>query len=271
RRPRPGEHLAWGESSAVAYANSLLGARTNREGGPLTIMSALTGRTYYAGLHLEENRRPTVLVEAPAPSSGLEAGLLGGFLGRMLGGGEVPYVRGIPRGAPEHWLKGLCAAAGALGSLGLCLIEGVSPEASEPPGEAERLEVGRDDLRGLAEELGSSGDPELYYLGCPHASLAEVELLDSMLRGRVGAEFWVTLSRHQYAAARRLGIVESLEAKGVRVWRDTCPVVAPFRSLGYRVIATNSVKAAFYMPRIHGVEVVLMDLEEVARRAVQGL
>ena len=271
RRPGLGEHLAWGESSAVAYANSLLGARTNREGGPLAIMAALAGRTYYAGLHLEENRRPSILVEAEPPRSSLEAALLGGYLGRMLRGGEIPYVRGIPRNTAEHWLKEMCAAAGALGSLALCLIEGVSPEARQPPREAERISVSREDLLGLADELGSSEEPELYYLGCPHSSVEELELLYKLLRGRVKKEFWVTLSRHQYREAVSRGLVRRLEARGVRVWRDTCPVVAPFKHLGYRVIATNSVKAAFYMPRLHGVRVVLMDLEEMARRAVQGV
>ena len=271
RKPRLGEHLAWGESSAVAYANSLLGARSNREGGPLTIMAALTGRTYYAGLHLDENRKPSLIVEAEAPKNSLEASLLGGYLGKTLKEGEIPYVRGIKQETPEYWLKEMCAAAGALGSLALCLIEGVSPEAGSPPSSEEKLSVDRVELERLKEEISSSDQPDLYFLGCPHASLSELIMLDRLVKGRVRVEFWVTLSRHEYDQASLKGIIRSLESKGIRVWRDTCPIVAPFKSLGYRVMATNSVKAAFYMPRIHGVRVVLMSVEEMARHAVQDV
>ncbi len=272
RRPKLGEHLAWGESSAVAYANTVYGARTNREGGPLALMAALVGRTYLAGMHLDENRRPTLLVDASwaGVGSATEAGLLGGLLGELVGEG-VPYIVGVPRWR-EVWVKELCAAAGALGSLAMCLIEGVSPEAPKFRAELsglERVQVEPRDLESVKEKLSGGGEPDLLYLGCPHASLEELRELARLLegRGRVRREFWVSVSRRVFLEALREGLVEKLRSHGIKVWKDTCPVVAPLRGAGFRTVGTNSVKTAFYMPRMHGIGALVMGLEEMVEYA----
>ncbi len=275
RRPRLGEHLAWGESSAVAYANTVYGAKTNREGGPLALMAAIVGRTYLAGMHLEENRRPSLLVDVSGAgiSDSTSAGLLGGLLGELAGEG-VPYISGVPSWR-EDWVKELCAAAGALGSLAMCLIEGVSPEAArygrELPG-LEKVEVGRAELLSVKERLSGGEEPDLLYLGCPHASLEELAMLAKLLegRGKVRREFWVGVSRGIFLKALEHGLVEKLQNHGVKVWRDTCPVVAPLGGRGFKVVATNSVKAAFYLPRMHGVKAIVAGIEEMVEYAYSG-
>lgn len=271
RKPRVGEHLAWGESSAVAYANTVCGARTNREGGPLALLAAIAGRTYEAGLHLDANRRPTVTVRVTP--GGIErwdetfGGAMGATLAEELEADEVPYIdTRLPWDLAS--LKAFCASLGTYGDLAMCLIKGVSPEARPPPRIQRTLTLDPKELEARLKELDDVVGADAYFVGCPHASLAELEELADLLTPgapRRGRLFMVATSAGVYEQARNKGLIAKLRACGVTVLKGTCPVVAPLRRAGLAKIVTNSLKAAFYLRRVHKVEVAVAPMREIAK------
>jgi predicted aconitase len=270
--PDLGQHIAWGESSAVSYANSLLGARTNREGGPGALAAAITGRTARYGLHLEGNRLARFLVEVRCPVDSIsDYGALGYVVGRRVQSG-VPYFRGL-QPAGNGQLKALGAAMAASGAVALYHVEGVTPEALSRNMLAgqhelvavESLEEGYRGLDGEAEEI------DLVWLGCPHASLEELEALAQALNGRrARTALWVTTSRTVREQAQARGLVARIEAGGGRVVGDTCMVVAPVEALGFRSMATNSGKGAFYGPGHAHLTVRYGSLEQCVQAALGG-
>ncbi len=270
RRPRAGEHLAWGESSAVAVANTLYGARTNREGGPVALAAALTGRTYLWGLHLDEERRPRILLraEAPEPLGEPWAGVLGHIIGRLYGG-DIAYVD-APVEAPRG-VQALCAAAAAAGSTPMCIVRGVSPEDRGPPREPlDKLSLGWRDLVREARGIASAEpwEAEVFFNGCPHHGpevLRRVEaLLDRAGARRLRRPLWIAIPGYAATDPGVRALASRLRARNVHVFPGTCPVVTRLRG-AVRVVATDSVKTAFYLPRRHGVDVALASLEEYIR------
>ncbi len=299
--PRPGEHLAWGESSAVSFANSVLAARTNREGGPSALAAAITGRTAAYGLHLAEKRRPTHLVEVRCPLlNEADFGALGYLVGRQVGDG-IPYFRsgaGFSRQLPaqEH-LMALGAAMAASGAVALYHIEGVTPEAAQwavladrsgsrrstvstqirgaetaVDSEPELIELAVDSLdEGYAALNSPMEGIDFVSLGCPHSTLADLRRAATLLEGhRVKATLWITTSRGVREMAERQGLVKLIEAAGGQVFADTCLVVAPVEDLGFKAMATNSAKAAFYAPGHSGLQRRFGTLQQCIQAAIQG-
>jgi predicted aconitase len=271
--PELGEHLAWAESSAVSYANSVLGARTNREGGPSALAAAITGRTARYGLHLTENRLATAIVEVRCEvRSEADLGALGYLVGRQMSSG-VPYFRFRDWRLGQRYLKTLGAAMAASGAVALYHIEGVTAEAkagSMIGCNIQSLTV--DDLApGYAALNGQAVEVDLVSLGCPHASLAELEAIADYLDGRqVQSTLWITTARVTRKTAEKAGLVARIEAAGGRVVADTCMVVAPVASLGFRAMATNSAKMAFYAPAHSGLVVRFGPMEQCLEAAVKG-
>jgi predicted aconitase len=271
--PESGQHLAWAESSAVSYANSVLGARTNREGGPSALAAAITGRTARYGLHLDQHRLATVVVDVRCPlASEADLGALGYLVGRQVRN-VVPYFRfdGL---AEDVWApRALGSAMAASGAVALYHVEGLTPEARAgniiAPG-ADNLVV--DDLSsGYAALNGPAEEIDLVSLGCPHASLAEIATIASYLRGRrARAALWITTARATREAAGAAGLVAHIEAAGGRVVADTCMVVAPVAGLGFRTMATNSAKMAFYTPSHSGLSVRFGPMDQCLEAAVSG-
>jgi predicted aconitase len=270
--PAFGQHIAWSESSAVSFANSVLGARTNREGGPSALAAAITGRTARYGLHLDENRRATHVIEVRCPvTSEADFGALGYLVGRRVKNG-VPYFKGL-RDRGQGILKALGAAMAASGAVALYHVEGVTPEARAGDVVAAGAEtVVIDSLDEGYAALNSPVDQiDLVSIGCPHASLVEIEEVARWLEGkRVKAKLWITTARETRERAQEKGLVERIEAAGGRVVADTCLVVAPIEELGLRSMATNSAKAAFYAPTHSGLEVRFGRLEQCLEAAVTG-
>jgi predicted aconitase len=270
--PAFGQHIAWSESSAVSFANAVLGARTNREGGPSALAAAVTGRTAKYGLHLDENRRATHIVEVRCPvTSEADLGALGYLVGRRVKNG-VPYFKGLQdRG--QGTLKALGAAMAASGAVALYHVEGVTPEARAVDvvaAEAETVVINSLD-EGYAALNFPIGEIDLVSIGCPHASLAEIEEVARWLEGkRVKAKLWITTARETKERAEEKGLVQRIEAVGGRVVADTCLVVAPIEELGLRSMATNSAKAAFYAPTHSGLVVRFGRLEKCLEAAVRG-
>jgi len=269
--PGLGEHIAWSESSAVSFANSVLGARTNREGGPGALAAAIVGRTAKYGLHLDENRVANYVVDVRCPlRNEADFGALGYMMGQRVKN-AVPYFRGVE--GEQTGLRALGAAMAASGAVALYHVEGVTPEA-----EADIVSPGAETIvvESLSEGYAALNSPveriDLVSIGCPHASLAEIEEVARWLEGkRVKAALWVTTARRTRELAEERGFVQAIEAAGGRVLADTCLVVAPVEALGFRSLATNSAKMAFYAPSYCGLAVRFGSLEQCLEAAVRGV
>ncbi len=277
----PGTHVAWGESNAVIYANSILGLRTNREGGPLTVLAAILGKVPKYGLHLDEVRKPTHLVEVEysQPLNHLVASALGYLIGELVVTG-VPLIRGniakyFSESPHGHELVKLFLASLATSSqVNRCIIPNLSRDYSgEVPSKVVKIE-GKD-IKKAIDELSSGAIPDIIAIGCPHCSLKEVMLIYEILERegiRAKKPFLLFTSRRVKEELRRLGILSKLTERGVLVCADTCIVVSPIvRTLGIKVVMTNSGKAAHYLRRMHGIDVVLGDLRDCIREVCSGV
>ncbi|MBN1975978.1 MAG: aconitase X catalytic domain-containing protein [Anaerolineae bacterium] len=270
--PRLGEHVAWAESSAVSYANSVLGARTNREGGPSALAAAITGRTAAYGLHLDESRCAKLRVDVCCPVQSLaDFGALGYLVGKAAGN-RVPYFVGL-EGAGPNALKALGAAMAASGAVALYHVAGVTPEADMQDTlsrDHETLVV--DDLRPAYAALNSDvRGIDLVWFGCPHAGLEEIAEIVWLLDGRrVGTALWITAARDVRQQAEVQGLVAAVEACGGRVVADMCAVVAPMQELGFRTVATSSAKGATYLPSHAGLIVRYGTIAQCVEAAVSG-
>jgi len=275
--PAPFTDAFLSESSVVSYANSVLGVRTNRESGLSTLLYAIAGYGPRYGLHLPENRNPRVEVHVTCPLRGVVDFSLLGYRVGELAKGRVPYITGISTRPTVEELKVLSAAGAASGSVDLYHIEGITPESRSNLISLhqieERIRVSRESLTAVRQLLntGAAEDVDLVTFGCPHASLNEVKEIAGLLEGkqvRPGTQLWVCTSRAVKDMAARLGYVQTVEAAGGRVVADTCMVVAPIEDMGYRTTATNSGKAAKYLPRFCKQNVVFDSTEAIIARVV---
>ncbi len=274
--PAPGEHVAWAESSAVSFANSALGARTNREGGPSALAAAIAGRTARYGLHLPQNRRAGLVVELDCPVASLsDFGALGTMVGK-LARNRVPYLRGLrmPSGQTSDSLKALGASMAASGAVALYHVEGVTPESDRPDvvaSDAERVSIESLAPGYAALDQGADDVIDVVWFGCPHASLEELEQIVRMLGGRrCKVPLWVTMARRLRGEAARSGLLKQFQALGGQVVADTCLVVAPTQSLCFRRLATPCGKGACYAPGHSGLAVRYGSPESCVEAAVTG-
>jgi hypothetical protein len=284
-RPARGQDVAWGESNAVAFCNSVLGARTNRYGDFLDICAAITGRAPLTGLHVPSNRRATVLIDASTlPRAFLAEDIaypiLGAWLGRAVGT-SIAAFDGL--GHPtEDQLKALGAAAASTGSVGLFHVVGVTPEAAtlaeacqdQPPRETITLvkSMLSETRAGLSTARIAVGDPiDAVAIGSPHLSPQELRNLAILLADRhVRAPLYACTSRSSLAAVTSDGVPERLERCGVRLIVDTCIVVTPILPEPSGVLVTNSGKFAHYTTPNTGYQVVFASLRDCVDSAVAG-
>jgi predicted aconitase len=283
--PSFGEQIAWSESNAVAFANSVIGARTNRYGDYLDICCALAGRAPASGLHLDEPRLATLVVELRSIPPGLALrddfySVLGYLLG-SIAADEVPVVTGLDVQPTEDQLKAMAAAAASSGEVAMFHLAGITPESAtvaEALGNrrARRtVAVSMADLRRTREELSTTAGSRLDVVafGSPHCSLAECRTLASLMSGCRALEtvdVFVTTSRAVRDILARSGELAVLEAFGARVTADTCIVVAPLVKPSAQVLMTNSAKYAHYGPGLLGVDSVFATTQECVASAVAG-
>jgi predicted aconitase len=290
-RPAVGEQVAWAESNAIVFCNSVLGARTERYGDFTDIACAITGRVPDAGLHRTDARRATVVLR---PASDVPAAVLqdDGFypvLGIVLGrraGGRVAALDGLPSGLSEDRLKAIGAAAASSGAVAMFHAVGSTPEAATLEEALQGgvpdivVEISLGELRAARNGLttdpagGAPGTPiGAVSLGTPHASLAELRSVERELGGArpaPGVELMVSTGRHLLAAAEEEGLARRLRALGVELLVDTCSYVAPVLRPTDLPVMTDSGKWAFYAPGNLGVQVVFGSLRECVRSAVLG-
>ena len=284
-RPGLGEQVAWGESNAIAFCNSVLGARTNRYGDFLDIAAAITGRVPDAGLHRTDARRATLMLrladDIPAELRGSDAlaPVLGLILGRRAGNG-VAAIDGLPAGQSEDRLKAIAAAAASSGSVAMFHVVGSTPEAPTLEEATHGIEAPVEDvtlaeLRAARDALTSDDGASLaaISLGTPHASLNELERYATLLGGRrvdSRIECLVSTGRDILAAAEARGIARRLREAGIELLVDTCSYIAPILRTAAGPVMTDSAKWAYYAPGNIGAEVVFGSTEECIDSAVAG-
>lgn len=284
-RPSFGSHIAWAESNAIVFANSVLGARTNRYGDFFDICAGLTGRVPLVGLHVTENRRARAVFRIRGLSDRLLASetlypTLGYVVGDMTGT-LVPAVVGLPENVGEDQLKALGAAAASSGAVALFHVIGVTPEAPTLDmalgGVAPALEVDvtLDALVAARDALSSRrvGPLTAVSVGTPHFSIGEFAELRRLLGDRRvhdGIRLYASTGRQTHAELTERSWHTELEALGVTIVTDTCTYVRPFFDMGQGTVMTNSAKWAYYAPMTIGVDVTFGSLAECVESAVAG-
>ncbi len=265
--PRFKEHVAWSESSAVIFANSVLGARTNREGAFTALASALIGKTPYYGLHLEENRKANFKIKVDCKlKNEADFSILAYFLCKYFKKG-IPFFEGFIASADE--LKLLGASLAAYGAFALFHVKDVTPEASLQNEFDDKLLVTEQDLSKAKMEVVKEIEPDIIAIGCPHASIREIKKIFSLLENKkMKIPVWVFTSRvtKKLVDEKFRNILEKLN---VKIFCDTCPVVMPLKEIGIKSVATNSGKARFYLLN-QGMNVYFADLKTLIDKFSEG-
>jgi len=289
--PRFGQQIAWGESNAICYANSVLGARTNRYGDFIDICAAITARVPKCGLHLKQNRKGQILLRlVDIDPDIMHSNAFYAVLGHLIGSvseDKIPVIEGIPQDVSSDQLKALCAAAASSGSVALFHAIGVTPEANtlEEAFKGEKpeqiIDINPSDLQKSRADLSTApeGDKlDLVVLGCPHFSFDEFRQLAALIRAktekgktlRPDVKFIVISCQTSYALLRRSEFFNVLTEFGVEVTLDTCIFHTPMVSPATKVIMTNSGKCAYYAPGQLGVKVAFGSMAECVDSAVRG-
>jgi len=283
--PSFGEQIAWGESNAIAFANSVIGARTERYADLTDVCAAITGSVPEMGLHLTENRKAERLFSiADFPSRAFDNARLFPLLGFVFGelaGDRVAALDGIPENVSMDNLKSFSAAAASSGAVGLFHIIGVTPEApdiqscfrSETPMETSPITREMLDAAEAKLNQGGAGMPDLIVLGCPHYSVDEFKALVKRLDSRriqSGLEFWVFTSRQTHNQIKKARLLEAIERSGVKVFTDGCPLQYPKDSWNLHCAMSDSAKYANYCFSQTGLDVIFSGMRDCIETAVSG-
>jgi predicted aconitase len=258
-------HIAWSESSAVAFSNSVIGAYTNKEGGPSALAAAITGKTPEYGLHLEKNRQAQILVSVKAKVSGTrDFGALGYAIGKKTGS-RIPLIRGVHRADIEE-LKTFSASIATYGGTGLYHIEGITPGKTHVPND--EITIEDSDIIEAKNALNDDvGEIDLVAVGCPHCSIKELQKISQMLNGRkVRKETWICVARPVKGIADRMGYSKTIEGSGAKFACDTCMAVAPLKGR-FKALATDSAKGCFYGRGSNSFKTKFCTLEECIEEA----
>ena len=245
----------------------MISARSNREGGPSALAAAICGVTPNYGLHLDENRQPTIKINIKSVELKYmsDFGALGYYVGKQVKN-KIPYFSGI-KDANTSQLKALGAAMAASGAVALYYIENLTPEAHlmETSG-LESIDVSNAEVQEVYKTLNCGKEEDIAIFGCPHASMEEIATLAAELEGKtLKKPVWICTSRMMKEAANRMGFTDIIEQAGGKIVADTCMVVAPIEDMGYKVTAVNSGKAANYLPGFCKQEVVFNNIKALIK------
>ena len=283
--PRYGEQIAWGESNAIAFANSIIGARTNRYADLMDICAAVIGKVPKFGLHLTENRKARMLVQLKEITTQMfENEAIYPLIGYLLGeiaGDQVAAITGIPKNVKIDSLKGFCAAAASSGAVGLFHMVGITPEAQtlemclhgNKPQNA--YDITPELIKKTEDRLWMmKKDPvDLIVTGCPHYSPTEFNRLAKLINGKKvhgSVIFWVFTNRSVYAWIKANGILADLTDAGVMVFTDGCPLQHPKETWHFTAAMTDSAKFANYCFSHSGFDAAYASTEDCVETAVRG-
>jgi hypothetical protein len=276
--PLYGQHIAWSETSAVIFANSILGARTVRESALTSLYASVVGRTCYYGLHKPENRLPTVSVKVSMNIDNfdyLDYSLLGYYVGKNVDPEAVPMFENLKSPTTDH-LKSLGASMAIIGRVDLFHVRDITPEAIlyKYPSPNNSINVSKEDLLKVKNEISTSShdDVDLIALGCPHLSIQELCQVAQLLKGkkiRNNVTLWICTSKQMKIIADRMSITKVIENAGGKIMSDTCMVVAPVELLGFDKVMTNSAKAAYFLRYLVRREVSLDTLQGCCITAIK--
>ena len=240
--PLFGEHIAWSESSAVCFANSVLGAKTNREGGPSAIASALTGKTPAYGFHLDANRNAQIKVDVNCEINDItDYGALGVVIGGKIKN-AVPYITGIKNANMEK-LKSFSASIATYGGTAIFHMENITPNSTPIP--SETITINEEDINNARDFLNDESEPDFISIGCPHCSLNEIKEISRLLKGKkVNTDLWIITSKQIKNLSDGAGYTKIIEESRAKIFCDTCMAVAPLKGR-FNCLLTNSAKACF--------------------------
>jgi len=284
-RPSFGQQVAWGESNAIAFANSVIGARTERYPDLLDVCCAITGRVPAVGLHLTENRAGELLLRLERVPQALQEddqffAVLGHLVGK-LAGDSIPVIDGVSVRPAEDQLKAFAAAAASSGRVALFHLVGVTPEA--PTLEAAfqgrtvpvPMTIGTADLRAARQELTTADgrDLDMVILGSPHFSVAEFRQLAPLVAGRRAnprVKFLITSGRLMKELAEEAGVLAPIVEFGAQITLDTCILASPMLPPEIQTLMTNSAKYAYYAPSLLNTRVTFGSLADCVHSAIEG-
>lgn len=276
--PMPGEIVAFSESSATPFVNSVWGARSNRESAQSAMCAAITGFVPYYGLLIDENRKGDVLVEVKAKMTSDFSYSLLGYMGKKIGPG-VPVFTGLPNYISPEALRNLGAELNTSGAYAMYHIAGLTREA--PTLEAafggrkpkRAVVINDEDLeKVLAEEISDPGDRKIDFamFGCPHTSVREVEYIAELLNGRkLAVPMWILTSSLTKSTCEKMGLLDLIRKSGADIVEDSCPDQPCWHFLAGKVGVTESPKCAYY-PRKRGLEFVIRDMKSCVMAALEG-
>ena len=285
KRPALGEQIAWGESNAIVFANSVLGARTERYPDLFDICCAITGRAPNIGLHRTENRVGELLLDVKEIVETVQLRddffpILGHLMGKI-SLNRIPVIEGICIIPNEDQLKALGAGAASSGAVALFHMIGITPEA--PTREAafqgnhpkEKIVVTMEMLRAARRELTHTDEEKLdmVVLGSPHFSLAEFKTLTRMVTGRrksKDVKFLITTSRAVTQLAKQAGFLDPLQEFGAQFTVDTCILTTPMLPAEINYLMTNSAKFSYYTPGLLNKKITFGSLRDCVNSAVEG-
>jgi len=245
---------AWAESSAVAYINTFRDAWSDKNPGPLALLGAIAGFVPKTALYTLEGRRPTAVVEIEhGPLEALEAGIVGAVLGERMGFG-IPYIRGALF-ADEESRREFAASLSTYSAMVFAVIEGITPNWRQYLEIADFRDKFKIDSRDISSYLKDAETPDVIYFGCPFADIDTVlwVLSEVKKRGPARRPIYISTSPGVYGQIRKLA--DEMREYNVNIFSGSCLVVSPY-TRNFKVVATDSLKAAFYIPRLHGVRVV---------------
>jgi len=281
--PRFGQNLAWSESSAVIFANSVIGARTNRMSAYLDLCAAIVGRVPYFGLHIPENRKGEILIELTSELSDHFSDVYFPVLGYLIGQvseDKIPVINGVPSASFDQ-LKAFGAAAAATGSIALYHMVGVTPEArnlNEAFQGTKPLKKIRIGIRNIQETIESmrtytSGKIDIVALGCPHASIEQMRRYAKLLKGKhvhKEVELWICTNEVVKFMAKKMGYIKTIERAGGRIMVGTCLNNCPLSKWNFRYLVTDSGKFTYYTPTTIGTKCYYTGTEKCIRTAIEG-
>ncbi len=264
-RPSWGEHIAWAESSAIVFANSLLGARTNRESGISALASAITGRVAFYGMHTDEGRKPTLKIKFEFKPEFSDYSTMGLYIGKTVANG-IPYFLDLDN--DQDYLKILGAAMNATGSIPMFHAENITPEwKNYDTKDLEKISIEKKDIQDFREKINCKKDVDVVFLGCPHLSDKELIEIAKLLRNRkVKSGKKLMLFTSRAVKNSNIDTVREIEKSGANVFSDTCMVVSPIYK-DFTVIGLNSGKATFYLGKER--KTVLMDLKNLLEMVLE--